>query len=283
MKRVILTKGLPGSGKTHYAKERLREAPGKYKRINKDDLRAMLDDGKWSKHNEQYIIAARDALILAALQAGYSIIVDDTNLSAKHEAHIRELVKSQAVVEIEDFTDVPLDVCIERDRKRANYVGEQVIRRMYRDFLAPKRPIIEHNSLLHNAILSDLDGTLALLNGRNPYDASECEKDIVNKPVADIIARYSQAGITIILLSGRSEIHRPQTLQWLAKNGIEYDALFMRDEGDNRKDAIIKRELYEGYIQRDYNVLFVLDDRQQVVDLWRSIGLTCLQVDYGDF
>jgi hypothetical protein len=59
--------------------------------------------------------------------------------------------------------------------------------------------------------------------------------------------------------------------------------LIMRATGDMRKDSIIKQELLEREIVPNSFVDFVLDDRNQVVDMWRSLGLTCLQVDYGDF
>jgi hypothetical protein len=57
----------------------------------------------------------------------------------------------------------------------------------------------------------------------------------------------------------------------------------MRKEGDVRKDAIVKGEIYEKNINGKYNVLFVLDDRNQMVEMWRGLGLTCLQVADGDF
>src|SRR6266567_2110776 len=183
MKRVIICSGLPACGKTTWCKELIDKEPGRYKRISKDDLRAMLDNGRWSKGNENFILKARDALIFRALQEGYHLLIDDTNLHPKHEQAIRELVKGVATVEIKDFTDVPLEECIERDRKRPNYVGEQVIRRMYRDFLQMKPIPPTYNSELPDAVICDLDGTLALMNGRNVYDAAKCEEDIVNKPV----------------------------------------------------------------------------------------------------
>jgi predicted kinase len=108
MKRVTLLRGLPACGKTTWAKEQLKACPGRYKRISKDDLRAMLDNGTWSKHNEQFILKARNSLILAALQDGYHVLIDDTNLHPKHEDAIRELVKGLAAVSIQDFTHVPL-------------------------------------------------------------------------------------------------------------------------------------------------------------------------------
>jgi predicted kinase len=283
-KRVIILKGLPACGKTTWAKEQVDRYPGKYKRISKDDLRAMLDNKKWSKGNEKFILATRDSLILLALQEGYHVLVDDTNLHNKHEQAIRELVKGLAIVEIKDFTDVPLETCIERDQKRPDYVGEQVIRKMHRDFLQPPRPIVPaYNRNLPGAIISDIDGTLALISGRSPYDTARCEQDALNEPVADIVGNYHKSDFRILLASGRSEQHRSLTENWLQQKGVRYHELFMRADGDSRKDAIIKREIYENHIAGKYNIKFVLDDRQQVVDLWRSLGLTCLQVDDGDF
>lgn len=285
--QVIVTRGLPASGKSTWAKTQLAEHPGQFKRINKDDLRAMLDGGKWSKGNEKFVLAVRDRLILEALSAGYAVIVDDTNLHPRHETRIRELVKGLATVEIQDFTDVPLETCLERDRQRPNYVGEQIIHSMYRQFLAPTPTPPAYDHSLPDAIICDLDGTLALLNGRNPYDATTCEQDSVNEPVADIVREFAQCGYAVLLTSGRSAAYRARTLSWLAYHSFRQPhgdfQLFMRADGDMRKDAVIKRELYEAHIVGKYNVHFVLDDRDQVVELWRSLGLTCLQVNYGDF
>ncbi len=211
------------------------------------------------------------------------MLIDDTNLHPMHERDIRALIEDKATIEIKDFTDVDVETCIQRDRKRPNYVGERVIRQMYRDFLQPKPPVLEFDPALPTAVVCDLDGTLALLNGRNPYDASRCEEDLVNEPVADILKTYFLNGYTILLASGRSEEHRPQTERWLQKHSIQYTALFMRPAGDNRKDAIIKQEIYEQHMLGRYTIKFILDDRNQVVDLWRSLGLTVLQVAEGDF
>ena len=67
MLKVIITIGLPASGKTTWAKELMEKEPGEWKRINKDDLRAMLDNGRWSHINERFVIELRDHIILQAL------------------------------------------------------------------------------------------------------------------------------------------------------------------------------------------------------------------------
>ncbi len=138
-----------------------------------------------------------------------------------------------------------------------------------------------------HAIICDIDGTLALLaENRDPYDPTSGE-DTLNDPIANIVGVYDNQTtfpVDLILMSGREEKYREFTEKWLHKNSItHYKALYMRKTGDFRKDFIIKKELYEKYIKGKYEVLFVLDDRDQVVRMWREQGLTCLQVAYGNF
>ena len=97
---LTMTKGLPASGKTTWAKSVVGA-----KRVNKDDLRAMIDNGKWSKKNERSILAARDNLIIQYLREGSSVIVDDTNLNPKHEQDLRKIADTfNALFEIKDLT-----------------------------------------------------------------------------------------------------------------------------------------------------------------------------------
>lgn len=280
MPTLIMTKGLPASGKTTWAKQQTA------KRVNKDDLRAMIDNGKWSKENEKLIILARDRLIALFVESGYDVIVDDTNLHPKHEQNLRLLADREgAEFDIKDFTDVPLETCLERDRKRPNYVGEKVIKDMYNQFLKPKQDVAqyERSPFLRDAILCDIDGTLAHMNGRSPYDWSRVTEDLVDDIVANTLSLEASTGTPIVLMSGRDGICRQDTIKWLVKHDIPYDELWMRAPGDTRKDAIIKRELFDQYVRGRYNVKYVLDDRNQVVEMWRSMGLKVLQVEEGDF
>jgi hypothetical protein len=137
------------------------------------------------------------------------------------------------------------------------------------------------------AIICDLDGTLALLGNRSPFETEGLEEDLLNHPVANILEVYAHQSlypIDIILLSGREERFRAGTEEWLKKHAItNYVMLLLRKDKDFRKDYVIKKELYEKHIKGKYDVLFVLEDRDQVVRMWREINLTCLQVAYGDF
>lgn len=76
---------------------------------------------------------------------------------------------------------------------------------------------------------------------------------------------------------------KTNTIEWLFNHDVDYTNLFMREKGDFRKDSIVKKELYEKYIQDKLNCLFVIDDRKTVCQMWRSIGLTVFQVAEGDF
>jgi hypothetical protein len=109
-------------------------------------------------------------------------------------------------------------------------------------------------------------------------------QDSVNQPIADLVTVYAKAaGVAVILVSGRDSVCQPETEQWLAENAIPYTELWMRPPGDTRKDTIVKAEIYKKHIKGQYNVLFVLDDRDQMVQAWRRLKLTCLQVADGKF
>lgn len=290
MRKVILMRGLPGSGKSTYAKQLVDEKPNVYKRINRDELRMMFDNGYNSNGNEKFIKKVRDMLIIKALEEGNSVVVDDTNLSDRNFTRISQLVSAynkqhntNVQVEVKEF-ETPLHECIARDELREKPVGERVIRKMHRQFYDDGVRYAEQNDSLPKAIICDLDGTLALLNGRDPFNAEGCENDLLNVPVANTVKTYAELGYKILLFSGRKQMHQPNTERWLAKHNIPYHLLVLRSDTDNRKDAFIKREIFEQHAAGKYRIEFVLDDRDQVVNMWRDeLKLPCYQVYYGDF
>jgi predicted kinase len=282
MKKVLILLGLPASGKSTFANNLLLKNPGSWVRSNKDLLREMAHASHWSKANEKFIVKLRDQIILMALEDGKHVVIDDTNFG-RHIDHIRELVKGLATVEINDsFLQVPVEECIRRDLLRSRSVGKDVIMEMYRKFVEVPVPPMAADPNLPDALIVDMDGTLSLLNGRNPFDASTCDRDPPNQPVLDTVLLWQQS-LQVIVMSGRTDDCRPQTEKWLAQYGVKTAGIFMRAIGDQRKDSIIKQELFDRHVLGQYNVKFVLDDRNQVVDMWRSLGLTVFQVAPGDF
>jgi len=294
--KIIILKGLPASGKTTWAREYIAKNPNT-KRVNKDDLRAMLDNSKWSKDREKFILKIRDIIVCEALREGKNVIVDDTNFHKSHEDRMNKIAidfgegyaldgKDYTVeVKVKEF-NASLDECLERDAKRDKPVGRKVILDMHNRFLHKETPCkFKFNDDKPTAIIADIDGTLALhTSGRSPYEWNRVGEDSVNVPIADITRAYGLSKRTrVIIMSGRDGVCRKETEEWLLSHMIYFDNLLMREEGDNRKDTIVKKELYEKYVKDNFNVMFVVDDRDCVVRMWRDLGLTCLQANYGDF
>lgn len=286
MSKIIMLKGLPASGKSTWAKEQVTNGNGQIKRVNKDDLRAMIDCSKWSKDREEQIIEAQNELIKVFLTNGKTVIVDDTNFEWKHYERLERIADSFSKCDFEvnaSFCDVPLRECLRRDALRPNPVGREVINRMARQYGVGVPKPYPYDEALEDVVICDLDGTLAHIGCRNPYDASTCELDTLNEPVAHYLKQTDYLCKPIYLFSGREEKYREPTEKWLNLHRIGFDRLVMRSTGDNRKDSIIKREMFEEHVRGKYNVRVVLDDRQQVVDMWRDLGLNVWQVAEGNF
>ncbi|WP_030436291.1 AAA family ATPase [Actinoplanes subtropicus] len=297
MTRLLITRGLPASGKTSFA----RKLQPRVTRVNRDDLRRMLHGQRlYTQWAEGQVTHAQRAAVEALLRAHADVIVDDTNLRNKTVRDWAELAaRLGAQFEVHDFTDVPLEECIRRDVSRPadDRVGEEAIRRMHARYLAgrnlplpiPYIPEIPHrlyepDPALPAAVLVDIDGTVALMDDRSPYDWDKVGSDLPNAAVITAVRAMHAAGNAIIFCSGRDEVCRPETEAWLDLYvGVPYEALFMRPEGDGRKDAVVKREIFDRDIRDDWRIVGVFDDRQQVVRMWRALGLTVFQVAEGDF
>lgn len=139
-------------------------------------------------------------------------------------------------------------------------------------------------------VLCDVDGTVALMGKGEPgrrrfYDWHRVHEDDPNQPVIDLVGVLREAGFPIVFLSGRDEVCRTATTEWLVKHGVARsgDALYMRPHNDNRPDYEVKAEIYKRDIEPHDTVAWVIDDRNSVVAMWRSLGLTCLAVADGAF
>jgi predicted kinase len=288
--KIILTRGLPASGKSTWAKEQVAKSNGKAKRINKDLLRDMIDAGIWSSTNEQQILDIRDLLIEYFLTNDTeTIIIDDTNFEHKHFERVKligENTKCKSLdVEYKDFLSVPLDECIHRDSLRAKPVGEKIIKSMHQRYILPALQDETPINKKGNTIIVDIDGTLAHRYNRNWFEYDKVDQDHLDVVVYGIVEAFAKKGYNILIVSGResTEICKQKTLAWLDKHKVPYCGLMLRKENDYRRDSIVKKEIYETLIKDRFDVEFVLDDRTQVVNMWREIGLKCLQVASGNF
>jgi predicted kinase len=319
MSTLTITRGLPGSGKTTYAKRWLTEGPGR-NRVNRDDLRRML--APWGTYaydqaTENIVTSAQESTVRKLLEAGRDVIVDDMNLRQQYARRWLTIATSVgADFAVVDLTNVPTEECITRDMLRPpeERVGRGVILHQARfvkgkgyPLPMPVNPPKPENGLdlgrayvpptgKPSAIIVDIDGTFALMNGRGPHEYHRVGEDLPNKPIVDLVdwltigfSRWTRLDLHVIFMSGRNEKCRPETEDWLA--GVGYDPktypLFMRpdlpDGVQQPKDSVVKLALFDEHVRDHYDVQLVLDDRDQVVEMWRSLGLTCLQVADGAF
>lgn len=287
---LVFTVGLPASGKTTWAKEFVQQWNNRDKwiRVCRDDLRNMRGT-YWLPDQEKLITEWELNCIVSALGRGYNVIVDATNLYDKNRRkmieHLRQC-KIDVHWSIKDFTNVPVEECVLRDIARdTGRVGESVILDMASKAGLIKPPLPpEYDINKPHCIIVDVDGTLAHnYNGRSFYDWDRVRDDTVDLVVKAIVNSYDGLNRRIIVMSGRDGIAYGDTYKWLEDNGIKFSKLVMRAQGDMRPDEIIKKELYEEHVEPLYNVDFVLDDRNKVVKMWRSLGLKVLQVAEGNF
>jgi predicted kinase len=304
MPTVHVMSGLPASGKTTAARQLLADSKGRIRRINLDDLRAMLDhsggERVWSHAHEQTALAIQDAALREAIAGGFDAVIDNTHLTPHIPKRLKAAALGQATFVVHDFTGVPVEECLRRDAARENAVGEAVIRRLHDNHVKATRngwrltdewmndtPAVEPyaaDPALPSAILVDIDGTLAIKGDRGPYDFSRCGEDALNESVRRAVVSFRLANDdAVILLSGRGSEYRDPTEAWLAKHRVPYDELWMRAAGDARRDDIVKAELFDAHLRHRYNVRVSLDDRDRVVALWRRMGLSTWQVNYGNF
>jgi predicted kinase len=294
-------RGYPGSGKSTIARELLGVVVGRdYLREQMFGKHVLDSDG------EDAVTVAQQAQVRALLAAGRDVIVDDMNVNPRYLRDWAKVARDLGVrFHVYDvITDA--ETCVYRDYQRmlagGRYVGADVIRRVAKSFPIAKWPTVTAKPKptakikpyvpdpnRPPVILADIDGTLAHMVDRSPYDYSRVSEDTVDECIRALVNRAWSEGTRVIVCSGRDSSCRKATKKWLADNGVLYDLLLMRpegatDEGGNKlPDWIVKLDLFNEYVRDYFDVKYVLDDRTQVVQMWRELGLKCLQVAPGDF
>lgn len=290
--KLLAMRGISGSGKSTYV-ETLKQQG--WAVVSRDNIRETVFKD-YQSVDEDAVTAIQDNMIGVLLKAGRNVCVDDTNIRVKYLRRFAEIAaKHNAEFDVKTI-HCDIDEAIRRVQARAAAGGrdvpEGVIRKQAQGLKSSKLDMNElytptwqpyiPNPDLPRAIIFDLDNTLAHNNGhRSPYDYTRVLDDELVESVADTISRYDD--VVRIAMSGREETCRADTEQWLRYHGVHFDHLFMRREGDGRKDSIVKYELFDENVRGVYDILFIMDDRVQVCQMWRSIGLKVYQVEFGDF
>ncbi len=290
--------------------------------VNWDTLRRqnpLWNPNKFSRKLEEEIQEQSFQLARDKVKAGYNLVIDNTNLSTKTRLRWEHLGHELGLrIEVKYFT-TPLAECIERDAKREpdKRVGRAVIERM-----ALWNGLVKFDPD-KKLVLVDVDGTLADITHRRHFVYERCsacegkggigpqaymgcprcqcsgnalqgKKDWKgffariedDKPVEAVVkwvqALYADPNYTVCIVSGRDTATcGDRTVAWLEKHGIKYDHLFMRAGGDRRPDFEVKQEILDRLPKNQ--IAFCIDDRNQVVEMWRKNGLTVYQVADGDF
>ena len=285
--KCFITVGLPGSGKTTWALDYISKNPATA-RVNSDTLRAEYMDrekiDKWSPAVEEVIRCQKELLIRTAAFNKKDLVIDDTHFNPKTRKQIVEFCESIGYeTELVDFQHVSVEECVQRDAQRTGRarVGEKVIRDMYRKF-SPRPaegelPDWNPDLSLPRAVLVDLDGTLAEMVARGPFEEHLVYTDRVRQFVLHTVRALQQAGFRLIFMSGRSERCREETVRWLQDKcafTLDHCELWMRAADDRRRDSDVKRDLYTNHVLGRYSVMAVFDDRQSVIqECWDQLNI----------
>lgn len=304
MPELVAMRGYPASGKTTRARGLALDTGAVV--VGRDFLRHMMFDNYVPGPGaEEDVTVAENAAVRALLKSGASVIVDNCHLTHKYLKRWAVIASEcGADFRVEDVKTSAHD-CMFRDAVRESrgerFVGANVILRFAKRYPIKSWPTIVKRDATKvepyvrpegkpEAVIVDIDGTVAFMNGRSPYDYSRVLEDGVHEDMRRTLQDIDYQGdCHILFVSGRDDVSRADTLSWLKVHSVPYDELFMRptgskDEfGNKKRDFDIKLELFNEHIRDHYNVRNVFDDRNQVVELWRALGLRCYQVAPGDF
>lgn len=296
-KKIILTRGIQGSGKSTWAKAWVAEDPEHRIRINNDDLRNMFGV-YWVPSREDVVTKAKKEIAIYAMDKGYDIVIDNMNLNPKeiqywetvvnyHNGYMGKEIKYE--IEFKDFF-IPIEECIRRDAVRSNPIGEKVIRdtwRRYKHFIQTSEVERYVNNLRlwdsgkPMCVVIDMDSTVCFNTSKRPwFGDGSTEAMIDDVPNYGVVELIKAQEYPVVVCTGRNKDQHKVTKEWLANQGIHPIAYYMRENGDYRKGVEVKAELMNQILDK-YNVLVVFEDCEPIVQKYREMGLTVLQPNKG--
>jgi predicted kinase len=294
---IEILRGYSASGKSTYARE-----SGKFI-VSRDLIRQQFGATMktvFGQETEAKVSKIQEAQVRTAISAGMDVVIDDTNLVLKFARRWADLAVELGVPwSVRDFKPDVTNVQAWNDRRSQqdhvpySVIDSQAARFPYKKWqeVKPspgKEPVVftpyVPDETLPEAVGFDLDGTLAHMTGRSPYDESRYHEDEVDENLRELAWDAYGKGYKVIVFSGRSDAYRRVCRQWLDDMDFPYNCLLvMRKAGDKRRDDIVKSELFDEFIAPNYNFLYHFDDRDRVVKGLRSKGITVYQVCEGNY
>lgn len=316
----FVLRGYPACGKSTLAKQLSKEHNAVI--CSADDY--WMTNGKYVFDASKLRLAHNQCFetFKSAISDGHNVVIDNTNLKYTDMCryvdycvtnnNLNKYVYKIEFIEVQ-YNDIEKAISYRTNSPIGKNIPEDKMRYMFKEFkrqvkgslirdykgkislgslddAETRLPFSLNTEDKFEAIVCDLDGTLALFeytNGislRNAFDASTCNQDIINVPVAMALKAFQKMGHDIIFLSGREEKYRAPTEEFLERvseeYGISYHALYMRGLGDFRPDDIIKKEIYDNKIKNDFHVTAIFDDRPKVVRMWKSLGIWVFDCNY---
>ncbi|AGN30140.1 PseT polynucleotide 5'-kinase and 3'-phosphatase [Vibrio phage nt-1] len=300
--KLIVTVGVPASGKTTWAEKYCEK--NNAVNVNRDDTRQELfgpfkwGEYKFEKKNEELVTKVNKDKALMSLRFGMDVVISDTNLVPGRREEWRNIAKELGAEYEERLFHISFDEAFARDKAREMSVGGKVLTTMFQNYHKNNRDlIIKHfkerleylwKHATQAVVLSDIDGTVAEMHKgvkgrRSPFEWFRVEEDTPRDTVIEILD-YMSFDYKIIFMSGRDGICEEHTRRWLTEHMPFFWAdLVMRKKGDSRPDWIIKLELLVELAEKGYQPKVMFDDRDQVVNTLREVGVEVFQVQPGNF
>lgn len=304
MTQLVCMRGYCASGKSTRAREISKELGGVV--VNRDLIRLQLLGTYWTgrSEDEYRVTLSEESQVKALMEAGIPTVIDATHLAPTNLRRWARMATRYGWDFTVEDVKTPVDVCLERLRRRNlesdRFIEASVLFNQAKRYPIDRWPVVEKREFnptpverdwsLPKAVIFDIDSTLAEKSDRSPYDYSRVYEDTVYEDAAYLNWLFRGDRFKILIVSGRDDTCRYATKQWIEDNDLGYDELFMRDterdvdeNGGKLPDFEVKYRLFDEHIRGKYRVEYVIDDRRQVVDLWRKIGLTVLDIRGNEF
>lgn len=286
MKQLILTVGASCSGKTTWAEEFIKGRLN-WVNLNRDEVRFSLFTGgkrdwtkyKFKKSNEERVSQVINQLAYDATLENDNIVVSDTNLNPKIREEWKKFAEENGYCYSEKVFPCDWDELVKRNNQREGGISQSVLWSQYlrmNDYLG--RKTYKPDTSKKDVFICDIDGTIASMQGiRKPFEWNKVGLDLPRLQIINMVEGLINSGVEPIFLSGRDGVCVDETYKWINDNLMQHYGsgfhLYMRNPNDNRKDTVVKEELFWKYVEPNFNVVACIDDRPCMVRLWYELKI----------